>query len=630
VEKKMLAAAFISFILPPFSIASFLFYYVLFFWGGEQMNNWLTSRKRQNRTQQQPQRRHNGIRRLFFSLYRLTTLVMTSYSFSTVNHVLPLGVQRAYVPRASRPHLAWAAPTSSSDAPHALGEHSRLKGDGTAARETRAAQEEREKDEEERRSGTSPSSSSVSEVTLRALFTTDGATGRQLTLYDDATSPGSPKCSSAVPSQRRVVALWSPPSHSSEENLSRLLGGDLPLFVSDDIGNIFHHRWEASSDAGEPSAKRHRGEHGETLSSAGAWTPIVSAHSLLPSRASASAVNPPSSSLEALFSVSRGAPGWAGLTVLSTETATNAPLLISAREFYHDVRVIDPVQHEVVRVYSTTHPPTGFHCPSVQAAPHCVLVTEGCLATLFDVRCPSAVLSLSEVYAAQAEWAAAKEAPAAEKLHQVQEEGNTVEAPAKGKRGNGEETAAGGSKAAAVTPAFPPLVPGRLTSTVGQVRDVCGTANPFEVACAVDRALCVYDLRKFSRLFTSSSVLKYVIGGVTPVAGGRGIVCAGIDSEVRLVPLYDKTETTASLSLAARAVALAQKTKQRTDTPKKGEGRPPVLDVESMGPGGTFRTRLSTSVSCTSVWQGGWVSTQDVAGVAAVGLSVDGELFLAQ
>ncbi|KPA85899.1 hypothetical protein ABB37_00213 [Leptomonas pyrrhocoris] len=577
-------------------------------------------------------------------------MMMPSYNFSTVNNVLPLGVQRAYVPRASRPHLAWVAPASPSASPHALGEHCRLKGDGTAARETLAAQEEREKDERRLRAGTpaatAVSSSSspevMSEVALRGLLTTDGATGTQLTLYHDLSAPGVPVRSSTVPSHRCVVALWAPSRNAeADEDPGAYLEGDVPLYVSDDVGNVFHHRWDARGGVKEPATKRHRGES-EPVD---AWASVAGAHSHLPSNlpSLSFASSSPSSELEALFTVARGAPGWAGLSMLSAGSSSDAPQLISVREFYHDVRVIDPVQHAVVRVYSTTHPPTGLLCPPVQAAPHCVLVTEGCLATMFDVRCPSAVLSLGEVYAAQEEWAAAKKAAEAEKLQQQHEErGESSAASSKGKH-----TSTGDSAAPPPPPLPPPLVAGRLTSTVGQVRDVCSTANPFEVACAVDRALCVYDLRKFNRLFTSSSVLKYVIGSVASVAAGRGIVCAGIDSEVRLVSLYDKTNDAtqeATLSLAARAVAQSQK-KQRSGTlkkteevnkaaEKKGNGcaasAPPIFDVDSMGPGGTFRTRLSTSVSCTSVWQGGWVSTQSLSGVAAVGVSVDGEVFLAQ
>ncbi|KAL7702653.1 hypothetical protein N2W54_006568 [Lotmaria passim] len=553
---------------------------------------------------------------------------MASYTFSTVTNVLPLGVQRAYVPRAARPHLAWACPAYATATSHVLGEHCRLKGDGTAARETRAAGEEEGEVSHEATSSTpttSPANAS-SEMKLRALLTTDAASGTQLTLYHDVAAPGTAQCSAtAIPSQRRVVALWSPLSQRAteraEESVARFLDGDVPLYVSDDAGNVFLHRWGVSSESGihEPSLKRHRGEGCDAAGGSEAWTAIAAAHTPFPH--SAAAFTP--STLESLFAVTRGAPGWAGLAALSTDNAAT-PQLVSAREFYHDVRVLDPVQREVVRVYSTSHPPTGLLCPSMEATPHCALVTEGCLATLFDVRCPSAVLSLGEVYAAQAEWAAAR----AEKAPQESSATSAEEPAAPGARGI--------APAAAPPPPAPPLVPGRLTSTVGQVRDVCGTSNPFEVACAVDRALCVYDLRKFSRLFTSSNVLKYVVAGVTAVAGGRGVVCTGIDSEVRLVPLHEKGDTAATaaeaLSLAGRVVAQAQKKKQCSNTLKKAEASSSSsgIDVDSIGPGGTFRTRLSTSVSCTSVWQGGWVSTQNLGGMAAVGVSIDGEVFLAQ
>lgn len=58
------------------------------------------------------------------------------------------------------------------------------------------------------------------------------------------------------------------------------------------------------------------------------------------------------------------------------------------------------------------------------------------------------------------------------------------------------------------------LIPGRLTSVNGVISDVCGTRNEFEVALSIDRALCVYDYRKFTRQFTSSAVLKYEIASI--------------------------------------------------------------------------------------------------------------------
>lgn len=546
-----------------------------------------------------------------------------SYSFSTVSGVLPLGTQRAYVPRASRPHLAWSAVPSS----RVIGRQCRLRGDGTAAREQTRGTESTEAEGGE----AAVTSASPTELGLAGLLTTDAASGTRLTLYSDPDSPQLPLCSATIPSQRRVVALWTPPTSTSADKDG---GGNVcamaPLFVSDDTGGVFAYQWSGSDSLSEPAEKRRRTDAntGRALNEDkdGVWTPVARAHSTLSS--DVARMQSCRSAMSSLFAVTRGAPGWAGLTALHASLPYSAALqLVSVREFYHDVRLIDPTRQTVVRTYSTTHTPTGVLSPSVPAAPHCILIVEGCLATLYDVRCPSAVVSLGEVYESQAEWRAAKDAAAAGTDKQ---DGSGVDG---GKQGDGKSPE-GVSAGAALAP-VPPLIPGRLTSTVGHVRDICGTANPFEVACAVDRALCVYDLRKFNRLFTSSSVLKYVIGSVTSVAGGRGVVCAGIDAEVRLIPLHEKSDTLSKgmLSLAARVVTQAQQKKQRSDTRKsETQDRKAVggADANAVGPGGTFRTRLSTSVSCTTTWQGGWVTTCNRGGAVAVGVSVDGEVFLAQ
>nr|CAJ2480360.1 unnamed protein product [Leishmania braziliensis] len=546
-----------------------------------------------------------------------------SYGFSTINGVLPRGTKRAYVPRAARPHLAW----SSAQPSRAIGSQCRLKGDGTAARERTDCVEGTEAEGD----NATLTSFSPTELGVARLLTTDAVSGTRLTLYTNPSVPQLALHSATIPSQRRVVALWTPPTSTGSDNGGGEACVVTPLFVSDDTGSVFAYQWSGSESFSEPAEKRRRIDgKTECLPSEakdGIWTPVAPARSTVSS--DVAQMQSSTSTMSSLFSVTRGAPGWAGLTALHASLSCSEALqLVSVREFYHDVRLIDPTRQTVVRTYGTTHAPTGVLCPSMQAAPHCTLIVEGCLATLYDVRCPSAVVSLGEVYEAQAEWRAAKDAAAVENGKQ---DGCGVEG---GEQANGKGLP-GVNAAVAPAPA-PPLIPGRLTSTVGHVRDVCGTANPFEVACAVDRALCVYDLRKFNRLFTSSSVLKYVVGSVASVAGGRGIVCAGIDAEVRLIPLHEKSDamTTDTLSLAARVVMQAQqKKKQRCDT-CKSPGQLRKTDDEAntkpVGPGGTFRTRLSTSVSCTTVWQGGWVTTCNGGGAAAVGVSVDGELFLAQ
>lgn len=552
------------------------------------------------------------------------------YSFSTVSGVLAAQSQRQYVPRASRPHIAWTAPPSSDVS--LLGKLSRLKGDGTATRAAKPSKAAKDNEDEavEPRAGDT--------YGLLQLLTVDASSGTKLHLISPTSVAGGAvsRLSSSIPSNRRAAALLlSSSSNAVGGNANTTAAAALddvesgPTYVSDDLGNIYTYTWVAD-DTAPPVMKRQRpevtaaaaGGAGNAASSGereGAWRIVAGAHSSTSRHSSIPLAADATGDIAALFSTARGGSGWAGLAAL------NASSLVSVREFFSDIRIVDPSSCTVVQTYSTTHQPSGLHLPSL-SFPSCVLVTEGCLATLYDSRCPSAVMTLAEIYTA-----------------------------AEDRVTTGEPTDSVVTEKSAAAPPPPPLVPGRLTSSTGCIRDVCATAAPMEVAFAIDRALCVYDMRKFNRLFTAASVLKFNIASVAAVAAGRAVVCSGTDTEVRLIPLFARDATPANdgkdgvLSLAGGAAAEGRPKQRKATVPSSTAPPPPspsasngaataaalttgggVIDVTAIGPGGSFRTRLNTSVCCSTMWQGGWVTSFNGGGAAAVGISIDGEIFLAQ
>lgn len=570
------------------------------------------------------------------------------YYFSLITGILPdpsapyapsvdycLTNKRTHLSRGCRPHIVWVS-TASDAATTAglLGVPCRLKGDETGTREGSDA----------------PDTASMG-VGVTRLITVDGATGKRFLFF----SPGGGSArrqvsgTSPIPSGGRIAAavlgnrdgVASSNSGSSAEAATSLI-------AADNRGNLFHLSWSAAGGGDEcqtvvdPSAataayrKRPRWEAGRREDAldlreaervfgepSAAWQRLISADSEVPS--DVYGCGSEGEDAPALFRVSRGSStGFVGLGFMGEAPAGSAsmPRLICVREGFSDLRVVDVNRDgsgkdggaSVVRVYSTTHRPTALYIPSawpfdgdtagsggggggdgggsvVRCGPlaNTVLVCEGSLATLFDIRCPSAVLTVSQLFQ-----------PA------------TSDAEARYR-----------SEAAA-----PALVPGRLTSTLGTVADVCATAHPFEVALAIDRTLCVYDFRKFTRLFSSANALKYSIATVAATAGGRAVVCAGVDAEVRIIPLHprpsndsdavrDRAPTLAAGGGAKASAAARQRTAKA----------PPAAHEEV---GTTFRSRLSTSVSCRSTWQGGWVTCCNEGGTAAVGISLDHEVFVAQ
>lgn len=594
------------------------------------------------------------------------------YYFTSVSGVLPdptapaaeslalsLSGRRSYVPRGSRPHIAWVADAGDNgDEACALGSYSRLKGDGTCSRDA---------DDEDPAAPSPPQqqqqqSSPPHGCRLTQLVTVDGATGcRALRIAPGGVARGS----APIPSGRRIASMILD-HRSSSGNSTNTTAAAFSSIVSDDKGNVYRLVWGDASFSSSASAAaaatvvessadggRKRDRNGGAVVAAGATTPgalllswaaeatwetLVDAHSHIPVGVYGRPDGAPYSTLSSRLAVSRGAPGYVGLGFVTTTTTSGGRPLVCVREGYNDVRVIDTAVNSVVQTYGTTHRPTALYIPSAwdYAADDdggagasarfgplasTALVCEGTLATLFDVRCPGAVMTVAEMFEAAPDPATSTPA--------VAEAGGLEEATTEAKRGSNTNNR---------TTKTAPLVPGRLTSTLGLVTDACATANPYEVALSIDRALCVYDLRKFTRLFSSSNVLKYNIASIASTAQGRAVVCAGIDSEVRIIPLYTKPsseeEGAVVLSLAgtnnpAGAVRNHQQAEQRAAAAaaaERGED-PDTADVAAVS---TFRTRLNTSVSCASTWQGGWVTAVNHRGAAAVGISLDHEVFIAQ
>ncbi|CCW64760.1 unnamed protein product [Phytomonas sp. EM1] len=580
------------------------------------------------------------------------------YYFSIIQNVFPspfdhqLTPKRTSVRRGCRPHVVWVT----CDPTMKIGTSVSLRGeDNGGATESSITNINGDSTEREEGCRDEKASTSLPTYDLARFLTVDSETGKKVAWYyptscDDDGGPtmdhkkkvGSSGCflSSGIPSDRRIATML-PDAYDNSSLEKTEIPRMMPLlWVSDDLGNIYKLQHPALpstavgtsevdgvdafassvssgqkrsrpidlDDPNERPLQRPRAEGFPLSSLPTTWELVVPSRSVLTSLAYPSDDGVEGPSVGALFGVSRGSPGWAGLA-----WAPSGPRLFSAREGFSDLRLVDPVARAVVRTYGTTHGPTGLFVPGGSSwSSHeagsggnsllvdTVLITEGCLATLFDVRCPGVVMSLT--------------AQLADATQHVRQSQGTTDA-SNGK--NGANPKAGSASS-------PPLVASRLTSSAGTIRDVCGTANSFEVALCIDRALCVYDFRKFTRLWTSLNVLKYEIGSIASLGGGRAVACAGIDSEVRIVSLYPKhnlaSDNTASSCLTLQA--------------KKGKGDNAANIAEECededSPKGTFRTRLDTTTACETTWQGGWVTSYNHAGAAAVGVSMTNELFLAQ
>ncbi|CCW68824.1 unnamed protein product [Phytomonas sp. Hart1] len=567
--------------------------------------------------------------------------------FSIIQNVLSpspgqlLSLKRTYLRGSSRAHVAWVT----SDPTMKMGTSVSLLGNDNQGG-TESGIDNATGGPAEREGGRSDAKAPVrlSTYDLACLLTVDGETGKRTAWHypanrDENNDPAScrKKCSassqcflsSVIPSDRRITAILLDAYDSVSFEKADIPGMMPSVWVSDELGNIYKLQCSglASStesisavdgvDALTPSIssgkKRSRpidlGNHPERRPRgprAGAfsrsplrddlgplqttWESVVPSRSVLTSMA-----YPPDDGAEggwvrSLLGVSRGSGGWTGLAWASPGPGTR--FLFSAREGFSDLRLVDPTARTVVRTYGTTHAPTGMFVPGGSPADaagsgansilaNTVLITEGSLATLFDVRCPGVVMNLTTPMF-DPSW------------HEGQPQSAS-------KVGNGgcPQADAGSS---------PSLVASRLSKATGTIRDACGTANPFEVALCIDRALCVYDFRNFTRHQTSLNVLKYDIASITSLAGGWAVACAGIDAEVRIIPLSSK-----------HTLATDHPTTNKT----KGE------DTED-SPKGTFRTRLNSATTCETTWQGGWVTSCNHAGGAAVGVSMNSEVFIAQ
>jgi hypothetical protein len=168
---------------------------------------------------------------------------------------------------------------------------------------------------------------------------------------------------------------------------------------------------------------------------------------------------------------------------------------------------------------------------------------------------------------------------------------------------------------------------GAAMSMLTALSDVADVVHPHSLGCTgvgshivitagTDRALTVYDLRKWSKQFVAQNVLKFSLNSVAMVSAQQGaaavdarkgkhpkteygvFVAAGIDTEARVVD-------TATHAFGAPSAAAS----------------PTTADGPTMGP---FRARIATAVHCDAGWHGAWASAP-WHGLAA-GLSTHGEV----
>ncbi|ESL07081.1 hypothetical protein TRSC58_05236 [Trypanosoma rangeli SC58] len=458
------------------------------------------------------------------------------YSFATVRgDVFGRGLasvtRRPYVPKGSRVHLSVTTATTAGP----LGASQQL---GVARRVRKGSGNDNEDCEKDgtRADAKAPHNAGPVPVALTGVIATDFLEGtrliRRAAVEEGDGGGGVLWDSDPVPSGKRIGCI----QLASESRLEMLQFSPHPavfpsplLYVADTIGNVYAAKLPAASVTAisdEPPKKRPR-VHTDVNSSF--WRAIA------PATASESGV-------------AHGAPGWCGLVPLSSQQ------LVCCREFFFDLRLMDVQVGAVVRQYGTLHPPTGITACS--GIPCGAVVAEGPVATLYDVRCPGAALTL--------------------------------------KTDTKREIS---------------LVTSRLTSPVSYVADVCHTCNEYEVATAIGRSLCVHDVRKWSRASVSTNVLKYEIGSIAPFASGKAVVVAGIDAEVRIVPLHKSPP-------AAAAPAKAEGNSHSHGEEASEEESSPM----------SFRNRLDSAVCCRNTWNGGWVESLD--GVSATGVSADHEVFV--
>lgn len=515
--------------------------------------------------------------------------------------------RRTYVPKSSRPHLLWSTSYSAKNSSsYPFSSVGKLLNAQT---------------------GSKGASTSQIQYGIQQLLTVDAETGLRLQQYgsvprEKARYPS--PVSAPIPSAQPIAALCLGPNKGTQ-HVSDV------VYVSDVVGNIYTATAKVVSSSSElavsPLTVRRRLENSSTdshealfstdssfLSSEWEWSLLTPSHAIHTSMLEKKETGSGKARL-------KGLPGWAGLSTLHYP---GEQYLLSLREFYQDARVVDCERDGVVvHTYGLTHAPTGLHTPF--GLPYCFVAAEGAQCTVFDTRCPGVAMTWKE----------------SSRLNAVKEEVSDGIAKSDARAEDSPRNANKGKIS------FPSLIQQQFTSVSGLVRDICGTPKPLEIAACIDRALCVFDLRRFNRLFTSSNVLKYNISSITPVGGGKGIVCTGIDSEVCVIPLPtdlrfadDQKKSLAAHKISEDGLGNSKKGGEGEDTSKASGAV--GLSAASEELAGTFRARLNRSVRCEEAWQGGWVassrdddggsgrSNDNRGGACAVGVSITGELFLAQ
>ncbi|EAN83493.1 hypothetical protein C3747_70g147 [Trypanosoma cruzi] len=465
---------------------------------------------------------------------------MEPYSFATVlGDVFGRSVmhaeKRPYVPKGSRVHVSFTTATTTTQlqASQQLGIPRRVK-------KEREDDDKGDKKGETRREAEAVDDNLPVPVALTGLISTDPSDGKCLIrrTATDGDDGGALWESKVIPSGKRIGCIQIAPDSRAGmlQFLPHAAAFPSPLlYVADTVGNVYAATLPASSVTAvgvESPAKRPRQEKVNRSSFWGLIVPATTSDS----------------------ETTHGAWGWCGIVPFFSQQ------LVCCREFFFDIRLVDVPAGTVVRQYGTIQPATGTTaCPGI---PHGVVVAEGPVATLYDMRCPGAALTL-----------------------------NTDTKPDIS------------------------LVTSRLTSPTSYVAGVCSTCNEYEVAAAVGRSLCVYDVRKWSCVSVSTNILKYEIGSIAPFASGKAVVVAGIDAEVRIVPLQKASPVSAASApthAGGNGIARNEKVK------KEEEG-------ESAAPN-SFRNRIDSAVCCRSTWNGGWVESLD--GSNAIGVSADHEVFL--
>lgn len=154
----------------------------------------------------------------------------------------------------------------------------------------------------------------------------------------------------------------------------------------------------------------------------------------------------------------------------------------------------------------------------------------------------------------------------------------------------------------------------------------CSSGSNYLLTGSADRAVTLWDLRKWTKQHVAQSALKFAPASIASASAsashaGNFVTVSGSDSEVRnlWVPLdHGKVSGSGGGS------------NNQKESKKKDENAPP--ENFNGATGGTFRQRLQDATHCATSWHGGWVGCNE--GVAGrkftIGLSRDYELFVAK